>query len=112
MLSRLPHTCSLPTPHCSYGFPNQISALRFEWAWQNPGRSTRLKELPKTLKATPGDKVKVLAEMLRTPTWVRPAPAAAQAPTPLHPTPPRSCRPLRPAQLDPTVLAHPHPSRL
>ena len=57
---------------CVYGFPNQIDALRFEWAWQNPTRSIRLKHhttLSRDAKLK--SKLAALAAMLHTPTWVR-----------------------------------------
>ncbi|CAH8496221.1 unnamed protein product [Schistosoma turkestanicum] len=57
-----------------YGFPNAISALRFEWAWQNPNLSRRLKDsLPvKKPRETSFDyRLRVLALMLCTGPWNR-----------------------------------------
>ncbi|CAB4064974.1 thyA [Lepeophtheirus salmonis] len=54
------------------GFPNQISALRFEWAWQHPSRSRRLSSrvTPKTSKEKSLNfHVRVVAEMLLAPPW-------------------------------------------
>ncbi|CAH2093617.1 unnamed protein product [Euphydryas editha] len=58
-----------------HGFPNNISALRFEWAWQNPDKTTRLQHLD--LKKIPRKesefqfKLRVLTEMLRVGPWCR-----------------------------------------
>ncbi|XP_038213340.1 structure-specific endonuclease subunit SLX1 homolog [Zerene cesonia] len=58
-----------------HGFPNNISALRFEWAWQNPSKTTRLQHLD--LKKIPRKesefrfKLRVLSEMLRVGPWWR-----------------------------------------
>lgn len=59
-----------------HGFPNSISALRFEWAWQQPKVSRRMK----TMKALHTKRVKeshfqhkfrILTEMLRIGPWNR-----------------------------------------
>ncbi|CAH8850094.1 unnamed protein product [Trichobilharzia szidati] len=57
-----------------HGFPNAISALRFEWAWQNPKLSRRLKySLPvKKPRETSFDyRLRVLALMLCSGPWNR-----------------------------------------
>lgn len=59
-----------------HGFPNSISALRFEWAWQQPKVSRRLKTI-KSLHAKKAKeshfqhKFRILAEMLRIGPWNR-----------------------------------------
>ncbi|KAJ0173229.1 hypothetical protein K1T71_011405 [Dendrolimus kikuchii] len=58
-----------------HGFPNNISALRFEWAWQNPTKTIRLQHL--NLKKLPRKesefqfKLRVMSEMLRVGPWCR-----------------------------------------
>lgn len=59
-----------------HGFPNNISALRFEWAWQQPKVSRRLKSIrgldKKKAKESHFDhKFRILTEMLRIGPWNR-----------------------------------------
>lgn len=56
-----------------HGFPNNISALRFEWAWQNPNASRRLKHLLKKKRTESAYqyRFRILCEMLRTGPWRR-----------------------------------------
>ncbi|KAK3587067.1 hypothetical protein CHS0354_014936 [Potamilus streckersoni] len=56
-----------------HGFPNDVSALRFEWAWQHPEKSRRLKHITrKQKKESAFDfRFRILSEMLRTGPWNR-----------------------------------------
>ncbi|VDK35264.1 unnamed protein product [Taenia asiatica] len=56
-----------------HGFPNDISALRFEWAWQNPYQSRRVPYIPpKSKRETPLQfRFRVLCNMLRVRPWSR-----------------------------------------
>lgn len=56
-----------------HGFPNDISALRFEWAWQHPEISRRLRHVPrkKSGQRSFDFHLTVLSEMLRVGPWSR-----------------------------------------
>lgn len=56
-----------------HGFPNDVSALRFEWAWQHPSSSRRLKEIPpkKAREKAFDHRLRLVANMLNLGPWNR-----------------------------------------
>ncbi|XP_066930666.1 structure-specific endonuclease subunit SLX1-like [Clytia hemisphaerica] len=55
-----------------HGFRSQVSALQFEWAWQNPLKSKRLNHMKKLRGEKKFDlKLRALSEMLNTGPWNR-----------------------------------------
>ncbi|KAI6192895.1 Structure-specific endonuclease subunit SLX1-like protein [Aphelenchoides fujianensis] len=57
-----------------HGFPNSVSALRFEWAWQNPHKSKRLRDLflKNGTKESPFQfKLRIASHMLSVDPWRR-----------------------------------------
>ncbi|CAN0901732.1 Structure-specific endonuclease subunit SLX1 [Linum grandiflorum] len=56
---------------CVYGFPTNVSALQFEWAWQHPMESKAVREAAAKFKSFSGvaNKVKLAYTMLALPLW-------------------------------------------
>ncbi|KAI1722538.1 GIY-YIG catalytic domain-containing protein [Ditylenchus destructor] len=57
-----------------HGFPNAVSALRFEWAWQNQDKSKRLRgaELKKSRNESPfAFRLRIACQMLNSDPWNR-----------------------------------------
>ncbi|KAL5757065.1 hypothetical protein ACOSQ2_021811 [Xanthoceras sorbifolium] len=56
---------------CIYGFPTNVSALQFEWAWQHPMESLAVRQAAATFKSFSGvaNKIKLAYTMLNLPNW-------------------------------------------
>ncbi|KAK7333140.1 hypothetical protein VNO80_29904 [Phaseolus coccineus] len=56
---------------CIYGFPTNVSALQFEWAWQHPVESLAVRKAAVEFKSLSGiaNKIKLAYTMLTLPSW-------------------------------------------